>query len=225
MNRKDRMQRAARRFAICASALLTCIEAHAQTPTGSLVCKPVTQRIAEQGCYILVNDALGPLSEGSTYWHIDRYPNRATAETAKGRFGTVVEAYGSAWLMTIGTDSFRPVGGVHVADVGPLPVDSSTPYTAVYMETTFAPGPVAAGHTHSGPEAFYVVDGQQCLETPEGKMVTTAGESGVVRGGLAMELTATGTQQRRALVLILHDSSKRATTPVTSWIPQGLCKM
>jgi hypothetical protein len=30
-------------------------------------------------------------------------------------------------------------------------------------------------------------------------------------------------KQRRALVLILHESSKPATTPVRDWVPKGLC--
>jgi quercetin dioxygenase-like cupin family protein len=210
---------------ILCSPLLSSVHAQAQTPTGSLVCTPVTQRASEQGCYILVNDSLGRLPEGPLYWHIDRYPTRAAADERRGPAGTVVMAYGTAWLMTIAPAAFRAVGGDHVADVGPLPLDSSGSHTAVYMETTFAPGPVAGGHTHSGPEAFYVLEGRQCLETPEGKLVTNAGESGIVRGGMAMELTAIGDQQRRALVLILHDSSQRATTPVPSWRPQGLCKL
>ena len=209
---------------ILGCAVLPCIHAQAQTPTGSLVCTPVTQRASEQGCYILVNDSLGRLPEGPLYWHIDRYPTRAAADEHRGSTGTVVMAYGTAWVMTIAPAGFRSVGGDHIAEVGPLPLDSSGPHTAVYMETTFAPGPVAGGHTHSGPEAFYVLQGRQCLETPDGKLVTNAGEGGIVRGGVAMELTAIGEQQRRALVLILHDSSQRATTPVTSWRPQGLCK-
>ena len=43
-------------------------------------------------------------------------------------------------------------------------------------------------------------------------------------GGPPMHLTATGTEQRRALVLILHDSSMHATTPEREWVPKGLCK-
>ena len=37
-------------------------------------------------------------------------------------------------------------------------------------------------------------------------------------------LSKTGTEQRRALVLILHNSSERATTPEHHWAPKGLCK-
>ena len=62
-------------------------------------------------------------------------------------------------------------------------------------------------------------------ETPEGQRVGRAGRDAViVPGGPPMFLTATGTEQRRALVLILHQSSKPPTTVVHNWTPKGLCK-
>ncbi len=39
-----------------------------------------------------------------------------------------------------------------------------------------------------------------------------------------MHLTATGTEQRRALVLILHEASRPVTTPARDWVPKGLCE-
>jgi hypothetical protein len=39
-----------------------------------------------------------------------------------------------------------------------------------------------------------------------------------------MYLTATGTEQRRAIVLILHPSSKPPTTMIRDWTPKGLCQ-
>jgi hypothetical protein len=39
-----------------------------------------------------------------------------------------------------------------------------------------------------------------------------------------MHLTATGTEQRRSLVLILHESSQPTTIRATDWTPKGLCK-
>jgi quercetin dioxygenase-like cupin family protein len=81
------------------------------------------------------------------------------------------------------------------------------------MEAIFTPGMTAPAHRHSGPEAWHTLAGETCLETPEGKMVGRAGGSHViVPGGPPMHLTATGTETRRALVLILrfnaaaHDS-------------------
>jgi len=42
--------------------------------------------------------------------------------------------------------------------------------------------------------------------------------------GLSMYLTATGTEVRRSIVLILHQSSQPPTTMIHDWTPKGLCK-
>ena len=96
-------------------------------------------------------------------------------------------------------------------------------YTAVYMQNIFDPGMTAPIHTHSGPEAFYALTGETCLETPAGMLNDRNGPI-IVPAGPPMLLTATGTTRRRAVVLILHDSSQPATTMVQNWTPKGLCK-
>ena len=75
----------------------------------------------------------------------------------------------------------------------------------------------APTHMHAGPEVWYTLSGETCLETPDGKQVGRA-------GGPPMHLTATGAEQRRALVLILHESVEPATTPARDWVPKGFCK-
>jgi len=93
------------------------------------------------------------------------------------------------------------------------------------MEAILNPGMTSAIHDHAGPEAWYTLAGETCLETPGGKLAGRAGgDPVIVRGGPPMLLTATGTEQRPALVLILHQSSKPATTMVHDWMPKGLCK-
>ena len=177
------------------------------------------------GCWILIDDAVGQLPRAPIFWHLDAFPTRAQAEAAKGPRGTVVESLGRVWLFTIDVAGWRSIGGEHVADIGPLPVDANLAYSAQYMEAIFTPGMTATAHRHSGSEAWYTAAGETCLETPDGAMVGRAGGSHViVPGGPPMHLTATGTDTRRALVLILHDSSKPATTPADDWTPKGLCK-
>jgi len=92
------------------------------------------------------------------------------------------------------------------------------------MEATFAPGMESIVHRHSGPEAWYVLAGEQCLETPDGKTVVRAGQSAIVPAGPPMRLTGTGTVQRRSLVLVLHDTSQPWITPTSDWTPKGLCR-
>ncbi len=156
---------------------------------------------------------------------MDTYPTRAAAEAVKGPRGIVVESFGKIWLFTIAEAGWRPVGGERVSEIGPMPVKSDSEYTAVYLESIFDPGMTAPVHVHSGPEAFYTLTGETCLETPDGVQTGRGGGNGIiVPGGPPMLLMATGTVRRRGIVLILHDSSHPATTLVNDWTPKGLCK-
>ncbi len=91
------------------------------------------------------------------------------------------------------------------------------------MEASLLPGMVSKTHLHSGIEAFYTETGETCLETPEGMQVGKRGQPVIVPEGEPMELTAIGTEARRGLILILHDSSKPPTTLVDSWKSKRLC--
>ncbi|MGB9465511.1 MAG: hypothetical protein WBR10_10385 [Candidatus Acidiferrum sp.] len=189
-------------------------------------CKPVSERTSDVGCWILVDQAVGRIEQAQVFWHLDVYPTRKEAEEAKGPRGAVVESLGKVWLLTIEKAGWRPTRkGERVAEIGPLPVTAGEQYSAVFMEAILNPGMASAIHVHSGPEAWYTQAGETCLETPNGKQVGRAGGSPViVPGGPPMLLTATGTEQRRALTLILHESSKPPTTVIHDWVPKGLCK-
>ena len=191
---------------------------------GNFGCRPVSERTSETGCWIMVNMPLGRLPSELIFWHLDSYPSRSAAEEARGPNSAVVEALGKNWLFTIERASWRPSSGERIAEIGPLPIDPAAEYTARYMEATFTPGMTSSIHRHSGPEVWYTLSGETCLETSEGKMLGRAGSAPViVPGGLPMYLTATGTALRRAVVLILYDSSKPAATPANDWTPKGLC--
>ena len=144
---------------------------------------------------------------------------------ARPRHGTVVESFGKVWLYTIAEAGWKPSGGERVAVIGPLPITPGKPYTARYMEALFLPGKGMKGtpHRHSGPEAWYVLSGAQCLETPEGITVAHAGESAMVREGPSMSIQGVGTETRRSVLLVLHDSSQHWVTQVSDWKPKGLC--
>lgn len=209
-----------------ASVVLMCVTltlAAVQHVSGQ-ICRPVSERVGELGCWITINADIGPLPPEEIYWHLDTYSTRLEAEAAKGPRGSVVAAFDKMWLLTIDAAAWRPLGGERVASIGPLPLQPNVAYSAQYMEAVFAPGMTAPAHTHSGPEAWYTLSGETCLETPDGTMIGRAGGSHViVPGGPPMHLTATGRETRRALVLILHDSTKAPTTPMPEWTPKGLC--
>ena len=194
------------------------------TSSEAQVCRPVSERTEQVGCWIIANATLGQLPNEPIYWHLDTFRSRVEAERAKSPRGTVVESLGKVWLLTVDTREGRPKGGQRVAEVGPLPVNKDTVYAAQFMEAIFTPGMTAPAHRHSGPEAWYTLTGETCLETPQGKMVGRAGGAHViVPGGPPMHLTAVGNETRRALVVIVHDATQLPTTPAPDWIPRGLC--
>ena len=189
-------------------------------------CKPASARTQQVGCWILADNPVGQLTTPQVFWHLDAYPNRLAAESDKGPRGTVVESFGKVWLMTIEAERWRSPYGDRVAEIGPLPVVAGEKYSAQFMEADFTPGMTAPAHIHSGPEAWYAVGGETCLETSDGRMqISRVGSAPViVPMGLSMHLTAIGTEERRSIVIILHQSSQVPTTMVHDWTPKGLCK-
>ena len=187
-------------------------------------CRPVSERTGEVGCWIMAREPLGRLAQPAVFWHLDAYPTRREAEAAKGPRGTVFEALGKVWLSSIEATGWRPSGGVRVAEIGPLLVKPGEQYTALYMEGIFNPGMTTEVHYHPGPEALYTTAGEVCFEMPHGKVVGRAGEGTIMPGGHLHTLTATGTEQRRSLALVVHESSQAWRLPSSDWTPKGLCK-
>jgi quercetin dioxygenase-like cupin family protein len=191
------------------------------------ICQPVSERarIGDVGCWIIAHGFMGELTQPQIFWHLDTYPTRSAAEAAKGPRGTVVESFGKAWLLTIEDKGWRASSGERIAEIGPLPVTAGGKYSAPYMEATFDPGMTAPSHDHPGPEAWHTLAGETCLETPDEKFIGRAGGPPVIiPAGPPMHLTATGTEQRHALVLILHDAARDPSIPRRDWVPKGLCK-
>jgi hypothetical protein len=190
------------------------------------VCQPASQRNQELGCWILADDPVGQLTKQQVFWHLETYPTDAAAHADKGSRGIVLDSFGKIWLMTIGYEKSTTTHGGHVADIGPIPITAGKQYSAQFMEAIFTPGMMAPEHLHSGPEVWFTLAGQTCLETSDGNVQVgrAGGPPVIVPEGLSMHLTATGTELRKALVLILHDSSKPPSTTVHDWTAKGLCK-
>jgi len=201
---------------------LAAMRAQAQ---GFGACKPVAERSSELGCWILADQPVGPAPAGEVFWHLDAFPDSARAQRAKGANGVVIQSLGRSWLMTIDASKSRPKApGEHVADIGPLHVARGTEYSATFLESVMTPGMTSAVHRHPGPEAWYTVSGEVCLEIPDGKIVGGPGKPAIVPQGPPMFLTAIGRAQRRGITLILHETAQPPTTMEKTWKPKGLCK-
>jgi quercetin dioxygenase-like cupin family protein len=187
---------------------------------------PVTQRTSDTGCYLTATLPLPRLPGVPVYWHVYSYPSRAAADAVGQRPASiVVESLGTTWLFAIGDAEWQASAGHRVARIGPLPVRPATHYTARFMEAVFPAGQglQTAVHHHSGPEAWYVVSGAQCLRTPDATKVLREGESGFVEAGPPMMLTSLGPATRRSLLLVLHDSEQPWMTVTTDWRPTVSC--
>jgi quercetin dioxygenase-like cupin family protein len=116
------------------------------------------------GCWIIAHQPIGQMTT-QILWYLDVFPTRSAAEAAKGPHGTVVESMGKVWLLTIEKAGWRASKGERMAEIGPLPVVEGEEYSAQYMEAIFNPGMTSSLHTHAGPEAWYTLAGETCLET------------------------------------------------------------
>ncbi len=184
---------------------------------------PVEKRTAETGCFLVATTPVGVLPAGEWYWHLYRYPTRGAADGATGVRSTVVQSLGHIWVYTIAEQAWRPGSGDRIAVLGPLTTSPGTDYTARYMEAVFAPGMQTSVHRHSGAEAWYVLAGAQCLETPDQVIVARAGEGAVVPEGPPMALSGIGAETRRSVLLVMHESTQPWMSVTSDWKPQGRC--
>jgi quercetin dioxygenase-like cupin family protein len=185
----------------------------------------VSDRTQEAGCYIIAMETLGSLPAKPLFWHIYSYPGLEPARRAKGTStGVAVESLGRAWLFKIAPADWKPTNGRREAMIGPLSVLPGKTYVARYMESIIPPGPGGTPvHRHPGPEAWYLLDGMQCIRTPGKTVVLHAGETAFVPGGVPMTLAHSQTATRRALVLVLQDSSQPWMTKANDWKPDTNC--
>jgi quercetin dioxygenase-like cupin family protein len=66
-------------------------------------------------------------------------------------------------------------------------------------------------HTHSGVEAFYVLAGEQCLQTPTSAIILRKGETLALPADTPMRAVATGTGIRYGFAIVIHDASQPST--------------
>ncbi len=105
--------------------------------------------------------------------------------------------------------------------VGPIRPTSGKPHIARFLEADFTAGMATRTHAHPGPEAFYVVSGEQCMETPTERKMLGEGETYIVERGVHLQAAPKG---RQNLVVVLHEEGVPWSTVVTDWTPSGYCR-
>jgi quercetin dioxygenase-like cupin family protein len=196
----------------------------AQTPPpdghehGAIACNESPtpgKRPSNSDCALLVRGKFSVLPPGPLLWRFENFPTKEAAQRAATLASAVVETAGKVWLLTLSSKGGRSNGGTFVTETDQLPLIPSAPsYEIVVYEADLGPEANVPAHTHSGPETWYLLTGQQCLELPGRAVRAHAGET--------MKLNMVGPGKRDALFIIVHDSSKPVTTFV-DWQPKGVC--
>jgi quercetin dioxygenase-like cupin family protein len=183
---------------------------------------PPGQKRAEFGCFNIGTVKELHFSQPAVYWHLYAFGSRKAADAAKSATGLVVEEDGRVWLSEFGARDSASRGGEAVAVIGPMQLPVAKSYSAVLSYAVMRPGDSSRVHTHPGPEGWYVIAGEQCLETPAGASKAGAGQTMTVPPNVPMELNVTGTTLRRAFALVIHDATQQRGIP-SDWKPSKKC--
>lgn len=184
-------------------------------------CLPVDKHRDQIGCWILGSQPVTAPGDRQVYWHIYEFASSELAAQAKGKNAEVIAAYGRIYLMAVTPGQWAPKGGRHVASLGPMQLASPVPHIATFLQTWLVSGMQTRVHMHDGPEALLILDGQQCVETPDGINRTRGGEQVLVPAKTPMVLYA-AVGGRRALAVIVHPSGQ-SLGHAHEWQPTGAC--
>lgn len=194
-------------------------------PRASVKCMENSpERRGEEGCTILATRLLADPLPKEIYWHLDRFNSLDAAAKAAGPNGVAVEAHGDFWLLTIGGADEFDNGGRHIAKIGPLVPPSAERYTMRVLSSLLKPGATTPIHVHPGPEVFYIIDGEQCIEMPEKSLHLIAGQSFAVPTDKVHRGRVIGSKARRALALLLYDGAYPATRDLGNSQQLAQCK-
>ena len=190
-----------------------------EAPVPGLCTAPAAEHVGEPGCYLSAELDLSSTAP-VTHWHVFEFATKASAEAAAQAHpdSVVVSAHGRIWLHVFGNAELDVQGAERRARVGPLAVPAGGQVRL--LESWFPPGMKTRVHSHPGPEVFYVVDGQQCVETPAGGKLVEAGEHYVLEAGPHLQAAPQG---RRSLVLLITGKDVPWMRLETEWQPTGFC--
>lgn len=182
------------------------------------------ERRGEEGCTILANRPVAGTLPRAVYWHIDRFDSLEDAKKAAGPNGIAAEAHGGVWLMTVERKTKDHHGGRHVALIGPLVLPAAESYTMYVRSTLLKQGASSPVHINSGPAVWYIVVGEQCVETQKAAYRLRAGKFFILPADQIHRGRVQSAEMRGALVLILHDSKLLASRDPNDPPPLMACR-
>lgn len=187
---------------LLAAFAVSTVSVAAEPKPPSLSIKPMAERKVEN------------LPNGTLFWTLENFPSRADAQSAAGPWALVVESAGKVWLFTLGAKGHTTAGGTKVAEVGPIARISARQYLLRINEVTGPHGSTTSVHSHPGSEAFYVLQGEQSIQSTHGIMHVQPGQAEPGRGADSpMQVTSTGKENLHALVMFVVDADKPFSSP------------
>jgi quercetin dioxygenase-like cupin family protein len=185
--------------------------------------EPARENAGKPGCFLAAELRLENPPE-TIHWHLFALPDEAsaTAAAARHQWSVVTFAHGRIWLHVLSKEErLTAINGEAVATVGPMRLQPGRLVVARFLESVFPPGMATRNHSHPGPEAFYVIDGIQCMETRDERRLIRAGESWHFPGAIEHVQAAPSGRKNMALVLSPDGEPWMALEP--DWKPTGFC--
>lgn len=178
---------------------------------------------APSGCQLVARPTVTRLPS-PLYWHLAAFPSREAAQVASRFTDVVTEAGGEVWLHRFGAEGDVPAGGTRRGLVGPIKPPRASAFQLDLFYEVMPAGTRTAPHLHSGPEAWWVLEGTQCVATAKGAERTGEGEGAVgPAGNVARVVASTDVVARRAFALLIRDPVRPRQTP-SRWKPkQNAC--
>jgi quercetin dioxygenase-like cupin family protein len=181
-------------------------------------------RPANMECALIVHKSVSVLPRAPIMVRFERFDSMAAAHRAEHPASVVVRAGGKIWLLSLVTKGAPSRGGTFVAEVGPISIPRAGQYKITVGEAYVDPGALTRSHVHPGPEAWYLLAGQQCLEMPDRVVLARAKQATFAPANTPMNLTVTGTTKRDALFVVIGDAAQPWTKPA-NWKPRGRCAL
>jgi len=148
------------------------------------------KRPSTADCAILLQKKFSSLPPGPLVWRFENFPTVKAAQGASTAASVVVEAAGKVWLLTLAEKGGRSNSGTFVAETELFPpIPPGPSYNIVVAEADLGPEANVMTHKHSGPETWYLLSGEQCLELPDRALRARAGM--ILRSPLILSSTGT----------------------------------
>ena len=191
-------------------------------PVPGQCAEPAAGNAGRAGCFLVAELHIAP-RDTPIWWHLHEFRSASAAAAASANLAdtTTASSHGRFWVHVLGGGPQSPLAsGTRVASVGPLVVPAGVPLLARFIESEFSPGMRTRVHSHPGPEAFYVLEGEQCMETPSTKRRLRTGEIFIVPPGPHVQAAPRG---RKNLAVILSATGQEWMTMEPDWTPSQYC--